>query len=302
MVTSAETPRERTLVGIRTGGSYLLGGIAAGGYAFHQHLSPEVMLPAEAVLFQATFVATVLGIGGVALGLEAIRRDQAYLELEEKLGQLEATNTRLEEFASVISHDLRTPLTTAVGRIELASDDCSSDHLDAALKALSRMERIIDDVLFLAREGDDVGVLNTVDLDEIVKDAWLIVAADMDRPELRMGAEMEGDLPKIEADADRLQQLLENLFKNSIEHGGSDVTVRIELTANGFAVADDGPGIDPKDQDRVFDPGYSSADNGTGYGLRIVRQIAEAHDWDISVGESDQGGARFEITGITFAE
>jgi signal transduction histidine kinase len=299
VLTTTETPRERTLVGVRTGAAYVLGGIASGGYAFHQHLSPEVSLTAEAVLFQATFVAIVAGIFGLGLGLEAIRRNRIYQELNRSVEQLEATNTRLDEFASVVSHDLRTPLSTAIGRIELASEDSTSDDLDAARKALSRMERIIDSVLLLAREGGELSGTNPVELHEIVGNAWTIVAADMDRPELRTAADVGENLPTIEADTDRLQQLLENLFRNAIEHGGPDVTVRIEPMANGFAVADDGPGIAPTDRHRVFDVGYTTAEDGTGYGLRIVRQVADAHDWDLSIAESEDGGARFELTSVT---
>ncbi|PSQ00897.1 histidine kinase, partial [Halobacteriales archaeon QS_5_70_17] len=79
-----------------------------------------------------------------------------------------------------------------------------------------------------------------------------------------------------------MQQLLENLFRNAIEHGGPDVTVRVEPMANGFAVADDGPGIPPAGYQRVFDVGYTTAEDGTGCGSRIVRQIVDAHGWDIS--------------------
>ena len=140
VLTTAETPRERTLIGVRTGAAYLLGGIASGGYAFHQYLSSEATLGAEAVLFQATFVAIVAGIMGLGLGLEAVRRNRTRQELRRNIEQLETTNSRLDEFTSVVSHDLRTPLSTASGRLELVSEDCTSEHLDAAQKALTRMK------------------------------------------------------------------------------------------------------------------------------------------------------------------
>jgi len=74
------------------------------------------------------------------------------------------------------------------------------------------------------------------------------------------------------------------------------MTVRLEATADGFAVEDDGPGIDPAVRDQVFDPGVSDADGGTGFGLYIVRTIATAHGWEVVGTETAGGGARFEFT------
>lgn len=97
-------------------------------------------------------------------------------------------------------------------------------------------------------------------------------------------------------------QLLENLFRNAVEHGGPDVTVEVGALEDGFFVEDDGPGIPSDARDEVFDVGYSSADDGSGFGLSIVRRIATAHGWDISVTEGTDGGARFEITDVSFVE
>ncbi len=70
----------------------------------------------------------------------------------------------------------------------------------------------------------------------------------------------------------------------------------------GFFVEDDGPGVDPEDRDQIFDAGYSTKTKGTGFGLSIVREIVNAHDWTIRVTEGEDGGARFEITGVEFAQ
>jgi signal transduction histidine kinase len=102
----------------------------------------------------------------------------------------------------------------------------------------------------------------------------------------------------IRADRSRLQQLLENLIRNAVEHGGEDVTVTVGDLDAGFYVADDGPGIALEDREQIFESGYTTTDGGTGFGLRIVREIADAHDWSVSVTSSDQGGARFEVTGV----
>lgn len=70
---------------------------------------------------------------------------------------------------------------------------------------------------------------------------------------------------------------------------------------NGFYVADDGPGVPADERDQVFEFGHSGGD-GTGSGLAIVRSIAEAHDWTVSLTDSESGGARFEFTGVEFVE
>ncbi len=79
-----------------------------------------------------------------------------------------------------------------------------------------------------------------------------------------------------------------------IDEGG-DGDAGGETDVDGFYVADDGPGISPEDRDQVFESGYTTADHGTGFGLTIVEQIADAHDWTIDVTESADGGARFEF-------
>ena len=100
----------------------------------------------------------------------------------------------------------------------------------------------------------------------------------------------------VRADRSRLRQLLENCIRNAVEHGGPAVTV--DDLDDGFAVEDDGPGIPAAERDRVFEAGYSSAPGGTGLGLPIVQRVAEAHGWEVAVGESDDGGARFGVTGV----
>jgi PAS domain S-box-containing protein len=211
----------------------------------------------------------------------------------ERERKLRERTERLEEFAEVVSHDLRTPLSTARGYLDLARDDAGTDHLDRVARNLDRMERIVEDVLWLARSGDDIGSTGAVDLRELVEAAWKVVAGARTDAELVFVGEFE----HIDADDDRLRQLVENLLGNALEHGGRDVTVRVEQLADGFAVADDGPGIPEEERARIFDAGYT-VEEGTGVGLHIVKAIADAHGWDLTVTGTDGGGARFEVTGV----
>jgi len=208
--------------------------------------------------------------------------------------RLRRQNERLEAFAGIVSHDLRNPLAVAKSAIEVARDQgAEADALDQVETAHERMETLIDDLLTLAETGQDLDpdALEPITLSTVAEAAWTTVAAD------DAGLVVVDDGTVI-ADASRLRQLLENLCANSVEHGHSPVTVRIGTCSEGFYVEDDGPGIDPADRDAVFDPGHSGRTDGTGLGLRIVRTVADAHGWAISLGESDDGGARFEFTGV----
>jgi signal transduction histidine kinase len=195
----------------------------------------------------------------------------------------------------VLSHDLRNPLNVALGRAELLDGD--GEQAAAVRSSLERMNTIIEDALVLARKTD-VERLSAVDLPTVVRDAWSHVAtAD--------AALTVQQIDRIEADESLLSQLLENLFRNAVEHAGEDVTVVVGPLddASGFFVADDGPGVPAPDREEVFEPGYTtnSEEGGTGLGLAIVERIAEAHGWSVRVTEGDEGGARFEFVGVTSA-
>ncbi|MCU4716771.1 histidine kinase N-terminal 7TM domain-containing protein [Halapricum hydrolyticum] len=209
--------------------------------------------------------------------------------------RLQRQNERLEQFASVVSHDLRNPLHVVQGRLELAKDDCGSEHLNVAAKSLNRSFELIDDLLVLARAGQDVSDREPITLSSFVDTCWGSV--ETSEAAIRVDAEMT-----ILADRSRFRQLLENLFRNAVEHGGEKVTVRVGSLPDGFFVADDGSGIPEETREEVFDHGYSEYEDGTGFGLSIVEQIVEAHDWETRVTEASNGGARFEITGVTLAD
>jgi signal transduction histidine kinase/putative methionine-R-sulfoxide reductase with GAF domain len=239
---------------------------------------------------------------------EQRRREQAH--------QLQRQNERLDQFASIVSHDLRNPLHIARTRAALAREECGSEHLTDFESALDRMETIIEDTLSLARKGQTVEETEPVPLSRVVSRSW-------DQVETR-GANLEivSD-GVIHADPDRLQSVFENLFRNSVEHGSAgpdsqsreatgeegstdaltqsetvDLSVRLGTLPDGFYVEDTGCGIPEDDRDRIFDLGYSTDDDGTGFGLAIVGEIVESHGWEIEATESDEGGARFEITGV----
>jgi PAS domain S-box-containing protein len=248
-----------------------------------------------------------------------------YVDISERK-QLERENEQLDAFTSIVSHDLRNPLNVIMAMVEVAREDDAVEgtYLDGIADAADRMERLIEDLLTLSRQGDTIGDTVPISLPDVASHAWRNVESG--------DAEfaVDGDLTFV-ADGQRLTQLLENLYRNSVEHGSTcsrreervhdgvehcspsgraeandldyetDAQVSVHVGTlghdEGFYVADDGPGIPKAERAEVFDHGYSTG-GGTGFGLAIVRAIAEAHDWTVSVTESEAGGACFQFRGV----
>jgi PAS domain S-box-containing protein len=202
--------------------------------------------------------------------------------------QLEDQNERLETFASMVSHDLRNPLGVAQGRLEIGMDDIENEHLEIVADNLNRMEEIIADLLTLTREPEQKTETGLVALSEFAEECWGHVETD----DVRLV--VDADHP-IEADRDRLAQLLENLIRNAVEHGGDLSTVTIGTFEDGFYVEDDGEGIPPADREEIFEEGYTTSREGTGLGLSIVGALVDSHGWELTLTKGTDGGARFEI-------
>jgi signal transduction histidine kinase len=216
-------------------------------------------------------------------------RIRTLVERERKTQALKRQNERLEDFASAVSHDLRNPLNVAQGRAQLLQDQYDSEHLDAVTDSLDRMEAMIEDMLELARGNRQEVELSAVALESLATETW-------DRVETH-GADLivESDF-RFEADEARFKRVLENLFRNAVEHGGESVTVTVGANESGIYIADDGPGIPPERRDKVFEQGHTTNKDGTGFGLRFVKDIVEAHGWGVAVVESSDGGAQFNIS------
>ncbi|UIO99563.1 response regulator [Halobaculum sp. CBA1158] len=209
----------------------------------------------------------------------------------EQQQELQYRNELLESFASTVSHDLRNPLSIAEGNLQLAQETGDFQHLEQVAQAHNRMRNLIDELLHVAR-GDELD-RSEVSLADIADRAWETVSSE--ETDL-----VVGDDATFEAYESQLRRLFENLFWNAIDHGEA-ATVRVGTMADGFYVEDDGVGIPPDHREAVFESGFSTAEEGPGYGLSIVRGIVDMHDWEIVVTDADGGGARFEVTGVDTA-
>ncbi|WP_435332610.1 ATP-binding protein [Haloarchaeobius sp. TZWWS8] len=240
--------------------------------------------------FWADVVLTALETDGELVGFAKITRDMTNQVREQELIK---QNEFLQQFAGTVSHDLLNPLTTAQANLHAGMETGDTERFEAADAALSRMRKLIDDLLDLAKKGERIRDPEPTELRTVATRAWK--SASGGRGTLECWCDIV-----LAADEPRLEQLFGNLFSNALVHCGDDVTVRIGTTEGGFFVEDDGPGISEETKKHVFETRFTTREDGTGFGLAIVNQIATAHGWLVAVtdAEGDGGGARFEFTNV----
>ncbi|MGO4956640.1 HAMP domain-containing sensor histidine kinase [Luteococcus sp. Sow4_B9] len=227
------------------------------------------------------------------------------ITMNQMLGRLEAAQQAQRRFISDASHELRSPMASLSGALEIA---CAEDDIETwrELSPLmqteaDRLNLLVHDLLELSR-ADDAGVQlsrRELDLDDV---------ASAEASRLRSASELDVvahiRAARVLGDGAKLSQVLRNLCDNAARHARTTVRITVEPTSDGGALArveDDGNGIAPEDRDRVFErfvrlqESRSRDDGGSGIGLAIVQQIIQGHDGTITVGESPLGGALFEV-------
>jgi signal transduction histidine kinase len=292
-----ETPREHTRFVAGVGVATTVVALAVTG-AFVALLEVSHGLMGSGLGFYVLYGTASAGLaGGVLVGhLHATQRRRT-AQLQAANAELREQNERLDAFASIISHDLRNPLAVAAGYLELAResdtgsdlDDVTREHLAEVAACHDRIETLVDQVLALARMERDPAAVSAVDVAGVATDALETVP-------LGDGELVVETTAVVEIERGDLRQVFENLYRNAVEHAGPDPTIRVcDLEDDaGFAVEDDGPGIPEGDRDAVFDRGFSDGD-GTGLGLAIVSEVAATYDWDVTVTDGRDDGARFEF-------
>jgi PAS domain S-box-containing protein len=216
--------------------------------------------------------------------------------------ELERKNKQLDEFASILTHDLRNPINIAEGYLDQIKTPDNEECVELVERAHNRMKAIIEDTLTLSRESQSVEAVVPVAAATLAESAWELV--ETNGSELRVDEDFE-----ILCDDDRIARLFENLFRNAIDHNDDPVTVSVGIhhtmttatrgeAATAFYVADDGCGIPKSEREHVFEIGETTARGGTGLGLPIIKRIADAHQWDVQVAGSVDGGAKFVFTNV----
>lgn len=199
------------------------------------------------------------------------------------------------EFARILEHDIRTPLTVAKAHLEMAqAGDDVPERLDAIARAHDQIERLLNDFRAVLGSGTFELEPESIDINAFAAERWRHIGADSSR----LSVTLEDP---IVADRCALRRILDNLFRNALTHGGSNVNVTVGggNEPPSFFVSDDGNGIPPEIRERVKESGYTTSQRGTGFGLTIVEVLAAAHGWSVEIAESADGGARIEFLDVT---
>lgn len=220
-------------------------------------------------------------------------RLNSLLRLREKSLQLNQTNEQLEYLVGAAAHDLRNPLQIAQGYVKQLDE---SDPVVHITNALNRMSHLVENLLSVQRTQQDVTDedLESVLFTSLVEECWEVIPTEDANITV-----VDAEAVEIQAVPNLVKQLMENLLSNAIEHGGDDVMIRVGTLTDpdGFYVADDGPGIPVENRLPVFEEGFSTSE-GNGLGLAIVKRVCDMHEWQVRIGESASGGAKFEISNV----
>ncbi|TYL38601.1 histidine kinase [Natronococcus pandeyae] len=244
-----------------------------------------------------------------------LEQHQRERELERTVDRLETSNERLEQFAHAASHDLQEPLrmvSSYLRLIEQRSDNElsaeSEEFLDFAVDGADRMRNMIDQLLTYSRIERCGESFEPLDLDPVLEDVREDLRFHLEETDAALSAE---SLPRVEGDSNQLRQLFQNLLCNAIKYSGEsppqiDVTAERDGDSWVIAVHDEGIGIEPSEQERIFDVFdrlHSREEyDGTGIGLALCERIVERHGGEIWV-ESEPGrGSTFSFTLPTLAD
>ncbi|MFC6763915.1 PAS domain-containing sensor histidine kinase [Natrinema soli] len=239
----------------------------------------------------------------------AIERQGYERCLNETVSELEASNERLEQFAYAASHDLQEPLRMVSSYLQLIErryadelDAEGREFIDYAVDGADRMREMIDGLLEYSRIDSQGDPFEPVDLDAVLADVLTDLQVMIDRSDAEISIE---PLPEVRGDSHQLRQLFQNLLSNAIEYSG-DEPPRMDVTAERsgrtweISVRDEGIGIDPDKQDRVFrvfQRLHSREEyEGTGIGLALCRRIVERHSGRIWVDAEPGEGSTFSFT------
>jgi signal transduction histidine kinase len=262
----------------------------------------------------------LLRLSGMIRSLDRHRRSErsaraeaefAQKELARKNDQLVEADRLKDEFVALISHDLRTPLTSIMGYLELVLDDHNLSeeqrgYLSIVDRNADRLLHLVNDLLFVARLESGQLDLHPAELDlaAVVRQS----VAEAEPRAAASGIELAcdaSDVPAVKADKGRMFQLLDNLVSNAIKftEPGGTVTVRVRPgdAAAVLEVSDTGIGIPAEEQEQLFERFFRSSNarraaiQGTGLGLVIVRAIADAHGGSISMESAERVGTTFRI-------
>lgn len=247
-------------------------------------------------------VFPLMGRGGAAIGSAAIFQDLTRLRAMEQAFQRSERLADLGRVAAGLAHELRNPLASMAGSVELLRGQATigGDErrlLDIVLREASRLDELVTEFLRFARPPPLRP--GAVDLASLLDDALRVFAHDPAAAGLALTRELAA--APAACDSDQIRQVVWNLLRNAAQALGSGRGGRIAVACGGedggawFAVEDDGPGIPAAERERIFLPFHTTKERGTGLGLAVVQRIVDAHGGRVEVRSAPGQGARFTV-------
>ncbi len=244
-------------------------------------------------------------VGSIGVHLDITDLKSLQIQKEKLLNQLEKSNDELQEYAHIVSHDLKSPLRSIDALVNWIKED-NKDKLDAASMqnfelietTLEKMEQLISDVLLYSSMGSKTLEKENVDLNSVVDELQKILFI----PE-HISINILNSLPKIKGDKTKLQQLFQNLISNAVkfnnkEQGIIEIDVLDKKSFYQFSIKDNGIGIEKKYHDKIFKIFHSlnKSKESTGIGLSIVKKIIDLYKGEIWIDSEADKGTTFHFT------
>ncbi len=270
-----------------------------------QHSNPDYALNQYAEIIIFNLVGIVTGVLGDSSRRARARSERTAVELQKAYAELRQTFeqllqadrlTSLGELAAAVVHEVRNPLASIRGAVEIMEDampvdDARREFAGIAKLEVERLDRLVGEFLRFARTPKPA--VGPADLGEIVRAVATLTEQQAASQHVRMELHLAPRLPPIGVDSEQIKQVLLNLTINALQamSGGSTLTLRTLEEADGIVieVEDEGGGVDPALQARIFDPFFTTKEKGIGLGLPIAYKIAAQHGGSLTMRNGTQG-------------
>lgn len=238
-----------------------------------------------------TVIATPVPSGGATAVIEEITESERAHAERARLNRL----AEIGQMTAAIAHEIRNPLTGIRGAAQMVSispEDAAKFGSVIEQEAI-KLNSLCDQFLEFAKP---IGLKRSqVKLNELARRLAAAHFRQFAAGKVTLELELADDEPTMDLDELRMEQVLRNLLLNALQASSAEKTVRLEVTAWGFVVEDDGVGMSPEVLDRLFTPFFTTKASGTGLGLSTVSKIVEAHGGTLSIRSSEGEGTRFEV-------
>ncbi len=273
----------------------------------HGHFDYSINQYAEVVIFN--LVGGVMGALGDRLRKareraerNAEQKRQAFDELQSTFQQLLQAEklASLGELSAGIVHEVRNPLASIKGAIEILEDELKSDSprkefADLARKEIDRLDKLVGEFLRFARPAEPAKSLT--DPNTIVESVTSLIENQAAAQSVTIVKDLQNDIPSVLVDPEQIKQVMLNLAINGLQAmdhpNGADKTLTLRtMERDGncvLEVDDSGPGIEPRNLSKIFDPFFTTKDKGIGLGLSIAHKIATQHDGKLVAENTDRG-------------